>query len=119
MAARCPPGPEPMTIKSYGCIRRVQRAFLFRGAARRDNHHTRSINDALVSQRGDRLRVTVAAGQPHKMFLRGKSVAVAHRAWAGIRAIRSKNARLARVSEIRGKNLVAHTLTMLRVFQRK
>src|ERR1700675_3467378 len=119
MAARWPPGPEPMTIRSYGCIRRVQRAFLFGGTNRRGNHRARSIDDTLVSQRGNVLSITSAPGQPHKMFLRGKSVAVAHRARPRIRAIRSKNARLARVRQVGGKNLVADALAMLRVFQRK
>src|SRR5580692_9754464 len=78
MAARCPPGPEPTTIKSYGCIRRVQRAFLFRGAIRRGVHGRRSINDALFSQRGNVRRVATDCGQPHEMILRGESVPIAH-----------------------------------------
>src|ERR1700675_4335986 len=75
MAARWPPGPEPMTIRSYGCIRRVQRAFLFGGTHRRGNHRHWSINDPVVSERANVLRIAVVSGQPYKMFLRGKSVA--------------------------------------------
>src|ERR1700722_4951280 len=119
MAARWPPGPDPTTIRSYGCIRRVQRAFLFGGTYRRGHHRVGSINDTLVSECGNVLGIGIAAGQGDKMFLCGESAAVRHRARPRIRAMRSKNARLACVRQIRGKNLVADALAMLRVFQRK
>src|SRR4029077_17691560 len=85
MAARWPPGPEPTTIRSYGCIRRVQRALLFGGTHRRGHHRAGDINDTLVPQRGNVLGITIAAGQAHKVLLRGESVAVAHRARPRIR----------------------------------
>src|SRR3981189_1647448 len=45
MAARCPPGPEPITIKSYGCMQGILRCQVARDDSGFDGHARGSIDD--------------------------------------------------------------------------
>src|SRR5713226_6680858 len=84
MAARCPPGPEPMTIRSYDCIRGVLRSGFWRGVVGRGVHVLGSISDfrAAKSQRagGVTPRAIGRIGRKaQQMVLRGKAA----RDWVG------------------------------------
>src|SRR5580704_387203 len=119
MAARCPPGPEPMTISSYGCIRGVLSVRFVRGVKGVGLHTISSIDDLRCCQCAGARNITMTSGQPHEMFLHGESVAVAHRSRARIRSVGSQETRFPGVRQIRRQDLVAHPLAKLRIFQRK
>src|ERR1700675_1694091 len=102
IAARCPPGPEPMTIISYGCICGILCVRFVRGVNGVVLHTIRSIDDLRRRPRGRARRITMASRKPHEMLLHRKSVAVAHRPRARIPSVRPQDSRLAGIGQIRG-----------------
>src|ERR1700724_3295125 len=69
IAARCPPGPEPITISSYGCIYGVLFVRFVRGANSGVGLNViHSINESRGAFRG-RARVGIARRNTHQMFL--------------------------------------------------
>src|SRR5215813_8755758 len=81
IAARWPPGPEPITISSYGCIRCFLGVGFVRWAFGAGLDVVHSISKQGRSELRYARRVTVdARGQVHQMFLHGETMPVANRA---------------------------------------
>src|SRR5579863_4272235 len=119
MAARCPPGPEPTTISSYGCIYIFLCVRFVRWGSRAGLHVRSSIDDLRSGQRTRARRINSAGSQLHEMLLHRKPVSIPHRARPGVCAIGVQNASFACVGEVRRQNLVADTLAEMRLLERK
>src|SRR5271163_1231118 len=119
MAARCPPGPEPITIKSNGCIRGVLGGIFVRGANGVGRYSIMIIDDCRRSE-GVRVRRVNGAGRDmHEVFLDGKAVTVARGLRPRIATVGAENARLARIGEIGRKNFGADALAEKRILDRE
>src|SRR3954454_9615588 len=116
MAARCPPGPEPITISSYGCIHGFLCSRFVRGIRGVGLDVFDSISEQRRRRSGDARRVTVEGrSDAHQVFLHGESVTVADGSRTRVGAIGRKNARLASVGQIGGENF-NDAMAELRIF---
>src|SRR5277367_1122062 len=67
MAARCPPGPEPITIRSNGCILRILRGRLVGGdCGWGRGRRALSINDGGLPRGASASLVTGTVGDTHR-----------------------------------------------------
>src|SRR5271165_1631935 len=98
MAARWPPGPEPITIRSNGCILGFLRGPFERSDCRRLGPWLLSINDRGILGRLDAGVVTSTGSKAHQKFLDRKALTIAGGEGAGIGAIGGEKAGFACVA---------------------
>src|SRR5215813_2097969 len=79
MAARCPPGPEPITISSYGCIYVFLCVRFVRWGFGAGLHVRSSINDLRRRGRTRARRINNPRSELHEVLLRGEAVPISHR----------------------------------------
>src|ERR1700688_3412084 len=105
MAALWPPGPEPMTIRSYGCIQGVLYFLfrVFRGTRGGGDFLFPSIGHVGRTFLGLSRTVNSRVSQRHQMLLDGKSPAPGAARGPRVQTIGSENPGFAIVGQISGK----------------
>src|SRR5215472_10158844 len=121
IAARCPPGPEPMTTRSYCCMG----GFLCSGL-RGLGWGRRGRRLLALCERDSPMKLSrsarpvyISAGQGHQMFLDGKGLAVPAAPHMRVLAIGAEQAGFAVVCEIGRQNLLRDALAQGWILQRE
>src|SRR6516164_10151240 len=121
IAARCPPGPEPMTTRSYCCMG----GFLCSGL-RGLGWGRRGRRLLALCERDSPMKLSrsarpvyISAGQDHQMFLDGKGLAVPAAPHVRVLAIGAEQAGFAVVREIGRQNLLRDALAQGWILQGK
>src|SRR6266852_3329674 len=86
MAARCPPGPEPITTRSYVCIRKILHFSFGRNRGKRGGGYVRPLSIGELGFAATKLSGTVncGVGQFHEQLLHRNSLGAAAPLWANI-----------------------------------
>src|SRR5580704_3170351 len=120
MAARCPPGPEPMTTRSNGRIQGILNFFGgYRGFCGGGSFRTLSISDS----RGEFLALIRSIGtavrEGHQMFLHRESLGALSAANVAVGSIRPQNASFQIIRQAERQNLIGYSLPQEFILQRK
>src|SRR5262249_46177386 len=120
IAARCPPGPEPITISSYGCIYVFLCVRFVRWGGNGAGLRVRSsIDDLRIQRRTRARRINNSGSELHEMLLRGEAVPIPHRLRTRVCPVGVQDSSFARVGQVRSQNVVADAMTKLRIFDRE
>src|SRR5580692_5589707 len=111
MAARCPPGPEPITTRSYGCIRGVLLFQFghFRGVDCGGGWSTVGVRELRLPlfQLCRAMRIVMIYS--HQMTLSGETVLATLAVKMSIQAVRPQLLRLSIIGQIGRQNFLADT----------
>src|SRR5579883_2199874 len=119
MAARRPPGPEPITTKSYGRIRGILNFFGgLRGLRGKGSFRNSIIGDLGGHLTGFARAICVRVCKAHQMVLHGETFAIVTPPDVGVLTVGSERPRFQIVLQVRGQNLLADALPQSFVFQR-